>query len=80
MRKFALFFCYNVEHLNNNYQMTNQTLTPSDAATKVKVVELLKNGFEFYKISVENQDNVVNNLSEALWNYFQRNRNSDGRI
>lgn len=56
--------------------MTNQTLTPSDAATKVKVVELLKNGFEFYKISVENQDNVVNNLSEALWNYFQKHSNS----
>ncbi len=56
--------------------MTNQTLTPTEAATKAKIVEKLMKCFDYYKVNVENQDNVVNNISEALWDYFQKHSNS----
>lgn len=64
---------------NNNSQMANQTQPPTDTATKAKVVEMLEEGFERYKISVENQDSVINSISEVLWDYFQKHSNSQLR-
>ena len=60
--------------------MANNSQTPppisNDAVTKEKITEILNRGFQYDKITSENQEAAVTNLSNALWEYMQKNSNS----
>lgn len=59
-----------------NYQQETSPSMSNDTATKEKIREILNRGFQFDKITVENQDVAINNLTDAVWDYFQKNSNS----
>ncbi len=62
-------------NMANNYQ-TPPPPTATDAVTKEKIANILKQGFQFGTISGENQDGAIEFLSDRLWNYLKENSNS----
>ncbi len=69
------FFNQSKTNMANN----NQTTPPppsTEMVTKEKIKEILNRGFQFDKIASENQDVAVANLTNAIWDYFQKNSNS----
>lgn len=61
-------------NMANNYQTPPPMAT--DAVSKEQIKEILSRGFQFDNINIENKDNAVANLTNALWDYFQKNSNS----
>lgn len=59
--------------------MANNSQTPppvpNEAVTKEKIAEILKRGFQYDKITSDNQEEAVANLTNAIWDYVQKDSN-----